>query len=191
MGSTQTRLMLAFSGVMAVAAIVTARRTRQTQSAEPAKVLAGARLRAYDATSVEVAAHDECRTLAAPVSMTRLLAAGVAVGAMTGFFGVGGGFVIVPALVLLLGVPMSEAVGTSLLIIAINSAVAFGLKSRGVHLDWTIIAVFTAAAVVGATAGGRVAQRLDGVTLSRWFTRMVLIVAAYTAVRSMMGLLGA
>jgi len=67
-----------------------------------------------------------------------------AVGLLTGFFGVGGGFAVVPALVLVLGFTMPVAVGTSLLVIAINSASALVSRvGHGVDLDWTLLSVFT------------------------------------------------
>lgn len=179
-------LMLAFSGVMVAAAVVTGRRNRVTSA--PAAV--GTVREAFVGSSGESAVAVLARPEAPPVQMSRVLVAGVAVGLMTGFFGVGGGFVIVPALVIGLGLPMTEAVGTSLLIIAINSAVAFGLKARGVHLDWPLVSTFTAAAVAGAVVGGRVSRRFDSATLSRWFVRMVVCVAIYTAARSLSGLLG-
>ena len=76
----------------------------------------------------------------------------------------GGGFVIVPALVLALGFEMPAAVGTSLLVIAINSAAALAVRLGGhVHLDWPLLGVFTAAALAGALAGNRVASRVDAV----------------------------
>ena len=71
----------------------------------------------------------------------KIVAAATAVGLLTGFFGVGGGFVIVPALVLALGFEMPAAVGTSLLVIAINSAASLAARFGGhVHLDWPLLA---------------------------------------------------
>ena len=108
-----------------------------------------------------------------------------AVGLLTGFFGVGGGFVVVPALVLALGFTMPMAVGTSLLVIAINSTSA--LLSRagdGVHLDWVLIGVFTLAAIVGSLLGGRLATRVRPQRLTAAFTMLLVAVGLYTAVRS-------
>jgi uncharacterized protein len=204
-------LMLAFSGVMVAAAVVTARRNRSMAAAK--SVIAAIEHRADPLPVNEFAAEFEpefthsallaedgpatagvavlIQTEAAtvPANRLRVVGAGLMVGLMTGFFGVGGGFVIVPALVLLLGLAMTEAVGTSLLIIAINSAVAFGMKAKGVHLDWPVVGMFSFAAVVGATVGGRVSRRFDSATLSRWFVRMVICVAIYTATRSVTALI--
>lgn len=109
------------------------------------------------------------------------------VGLLTGFFGVGGGFALVPALVLALGFPMRVAVGTSLLVIAVNSATALTARvtTSGGELDWTLIGTFTAAAVVGSLVGGRVASRAQPRTLTIAFAVLLLAVAVYTGVRSL------
>jgi uncharacterized protein len=115
-----------------------------------------------------------------------IIAAATGLGLLTGFFGVGGGFVIVPALVLLLGFDMPAAVGTSLLVIAINSAAALVARLGGpVSLDWTLLAVFTAAALAGVLAGNRVASRVDASRLSTAFTVLLIAVAAYLLARSL------
>ena len=96
----------------------------------------------------------------------KIIAAATGVGLLTGFFGVGGGFVIVPALVLALGFDMPAAVGTSLLVIAINSA----------------------AALAGALGGNRLASRVDPARLGTAFTVLLIAVAAYSLARSLPGL---
>ena len=117
--------------------------------------------------------------------VVRLLAAATGVGLLTGFFGVGGGFVIVPALVLALRFPMPEAIGTSLLVIAINSATALAARLGGhVHLDWPLLAEFAAAAIAGSLIGNRVASRVHPARLTRAFTVLLVAVAVYTAARS-------
>jgi uncharacterized membrane protein YfcA len=115
----------------------------------------------------------------------KVLVTATAVGLLTGFFGVGGGFAVVPALVLSLGFSMPVAVGTSLLVISINSASALAARfGTGIDLDWPLIAAFTAAAIVGSLLGGRVASRVRPVTLTRAFTVLLVLVAVYTAARS-------
>ena len=97
----------------------------------------------------------------------------------------GGGFVIVPALVLALSFDMPVAVGTSLLVIAINSAAALAARPGGhVHLDWPLLGVLTAAAL----AGNRVASRVDASRLTAAFTILLIAVAAYSLTRSLPGL---
>lgn len=115
----------------------------------------------------------------------KVLVTASAVGLLTGFFGVGGGFAVVPALVLALGFTMPVAVGTSLLVIAINSASALVSRlGQGTQLDWTLIGIFTAAAVIGSLLGGRVTSRVNPRQLSQVFALLLVAVALYTAARS-------
>jgi uncharacterized protein len=115
----------------------------------------------------------------------KIVAAATTVGLLTGFFGVGGGFVIVPALVLALGYEMPVAVGTSLLVIAINSAAALGARfGSHVHLDWRLLAAFTLAALVGAFAGNRVTSWGNASRLTAAFTILLVAVALYCLGRS-------
>jgi uncharacterized membrane protein YfcA len=121
----------------------------------------------------------------------KVLIAAVAVGLMTGFFGVGGGFLVVPALVLALDFPMPVAVGTSLLVIAINSATSLVARAgTGIDIDWTIIGVFTAAAVIGSLLGARIATRARPETLRIAFSVLIIAVGLYTAARSIPALFG-
>lgn len=112
---------------------------------------------------------------------------GLLVGFLTGFFGAGGGFVIVPALVLVLGLPMPTAVGTSLLIIAINSAASLATRAGHAHFEWPIILPFTIAAMAASLAGKKIADRLSGTVSTRAFAVLILAVAGYTAARTLLG----
>ena len=115
----------------------------------------------------------------------------VVVGVLTGFLGVGGGFLVVPALVLALSLNMPVAVGTSLLVIAVNSAAALVVRlGAGVSMDWTPVLVLTAAAMVGSLLGARVADRIPARTLGLAFAVLLIAVAGYTAVESAPALLG-
>lgn len=108
-------------------------------------------------------------------------------GVLTGFFGVGGGFAIVPALTIVLGLPMGLAVGTSLLVIGLNSATGvLGRLGTPLDLDWVLIAVFTAAAVVGSLVGERASRRLDSGVLQRAFAVMLALVAVYTGINNVL-----
>jgi uncharacterized membrane protein YfcA len=116
----------------------------------------------------------------------KVLVTGVAVGILTGFLGVGGGFLVVPALVLALGLPMSAAVGTSLLVIAVNSLAAFGVRmAHGVTLDWPPLVMLTVAAVVGSVVGRAMAGRVDARRLSFGFVGLLVVVGGYTAVATL------
>ena len=121
--------------------------------------------------------------------LPRTLAGGVVVGFLTGLLGVGGGFLIIPVLVLALGLPMNTAIGTSLVIVAVNSAAGFVAHAGGAPLDVPVTVAFTATAVVAALAAGRVAVRLDTTRLRRWFAYLVLAVAAGILVQIAAGLL--
>jgi uncharacterized protein len=165
-------LLLAFSGLMLVASWRMWRSTHSA-SAKPAPAASGA---VVTAQRVDVAI------------VAKVLAAGTAVGFLTGFFGVGGGFVIVPALVLVLRFPMPEAVGTSLLIIAVNSAFALSQRVGSTGIEWGVAVPFLVAGLLGVGAGKRLADRLPATTLSRWFVALLVAVAAYTASRSALAL---
>jgi len=116
--------------------------------------------------------------------LPKALASGSIVGFLTGLFGVGGGFLIVPALVLLLGLPMAVAVGTSLVVVAVNSAAGFVSHAGDAELDYRLAAAFTLAAVVGSLLSSRVASRLPADTVRRWFAYLVLAVAAFVLVQA-------
>ena len=123
--------------------------------------------------------------------VAKVVLTATAVGLLTGFFGVGGGFALVPALVLALDYPIPVAVGTSLLVIAVNSATALAgrLGASTFHLDWGLIGVFAAAAVAGSLVGGRIASRVDPTHLTRAFAALLVLVAVYTAARSLPALI--
>ena len=101
------------------------------------------------------------------------IGSGVVVGFLTGMFGVGGGFLIIPALVLLLGLPMATAVGTSLAIIVLNSIAGFLAHAGDVELDYRIVGAFTVAAITGSVVAGRFATRLPADKMRRWFAYLV------------------
>ncbi|MGE2717710.1 sulfite exporter TauE/SafE family protein [Mycolicibacterium litorale] len=115
----------------------------------------------------------------------RSLGAGLLVGVLTGLFGVGGGFLIIPALVVLLGVEMSTAIGTSLLIIVANSVAGTASHLTGVDIDWSSTAAFVAAAMIASLIAGQVGTRIDTARLQRWFAYLVFAVAAYVLVQTL------
>ena len=117
-----------------------------------------------------------------------VLGAGLIVGTMTGFFGVGGGFLIVPALVLVLGFPMRLAVGTSLAIIAINSAAGVVAHLGSGGIDLRLAALFIVGGLAGSALGSRAAGRADETQLSRGFAALVVLVGLYLIIRNGMAL---
>jgi uncharacterized membrane protein YfcA len=151
-------LLLAFAVVMLVSAYAMLRGARGRRSA-----------------AAEIAPSD--RTAA-------IIATGVGIGVLTGLFGVGGGFVILPALVLLLGLPMPVAVGTSLLVVALTSASALAAHLATGGIDWAVAGSFAAAAIVGALAGSRLGRRLSSERLTHIFAVLVIVVACVLIVRN-------
>ena len=115
--------------------------------------------------------------LSAAALRLRITIQGLILGGLMGFVGAGGGFIIVPVLIGLLGFNMLQAVGTSLSIISINSLIAFvvGIQS-GSHIDYPIIITLTALALLGSWIGKRIATHLNEVTLKQGFAFMVFIV---------------
>jgi len=83
---------------------------------------------------------------------------------------------------------MPQAIGTSLLVIAINSAVALAARLATTSIDWKITVPFTVAAVAGVLTGGKIADRLDPERSLRWFAALLVTVAAYTALRAVSAL---
>ena len=166
----QDVLLLAFSGLMLLAA-------------------AGMLIRRRDDSS---AVDEEDRPAAAAPGRagrwSRLIAAGLVIGFLTGFLGVGGGFVIVPALVLALRFPMPRAIGTSLLVIALNAVVALAARAGAGSFDWEVIVPFTVAAVAASLGGTLLAERLPARRLTRGFGVLLVLVAVYVGVRAVLGL---
>ncbi len=115
----------------------------------------------------------------------QLVAAGLVIGFLTGFLGVGGGFVIVPVLVVALGLAMPAAVGTSLLVIALNSGVALLARAGQGGFVGEVIVPFTLTAVAGSLLGERISDRLPAVILTRAFAVLLVLVAGYVAVRAL------
>jgi uncharacterized membrane protein YfcA len=126
----------------------------------------------------------ECRPL-------RCLGVGVAVGWLTGFLGVGGGFLILPALVLFAGLEMKPAVGTSLAIIAVNCIGGLIGQLRYVNLDWQLTLGFLLAAITGMFAGSALAKQLSAAVLRRGFACCVVLLGIVLVARNGMALAGA
>ena len=116
-----------------------------------------------------------------------VVAGGSAVGLLSGLVGVGGGFLIVPALVLLAGVPMASAVGTSLAVITLNSFTGFAkylrvLDAQGLDLDWPVLLAVAAVGIVGSFAGHRLGRRLPQATLRKAFGVLLVVMGIFIAV---------
>jgi uncharacterized membrane protein YfcA len=108
-----------------------------------------------------------------------VIADGIVVGLVTGLVGAGGGFLVVPALALLGGLPMPVAVGTSLLVIAMKSVAGLAGYLSTVHIDWPLAAAVTAAAIAGSLAGGRLAGKIPEVMLRKGFGWFVAVMGVF------------
>jgi uncharacterized membrane protein YfcA len=117
-------------------------------------------------------------------SVARVLTAGIGVGVLTGFFGVGGGFLVVPTLVLFAGLPMTDAVGTSVAVIAFNCAGGFaGRFSADAPIHWLSTLEFSLVAIAGSFAGAFLVSRIPVMMLRRLFGVFVLAVAVFMIAR--------
>ena len=114
---------------------------------------------------------------------------GLGVGTLTGFLGVGGGFLLVPAMVVFARLPLKVPVGTSLAVIAANSFAGLAGHWRHTHLDWSLTGAFLAAAVLGMAAGLPLASRVPVRQLNRAFAWFVLAVAGFVIAKNCQALL--
>ncbi len=186
-GAVPARLLLAsFVVLMVVAAVATWRRSAAAvQASAPARLgVAPAAIAGPGRGSVRSRVRALLPASCPLVDAGPFVVAAVGVGLLTGFFGVGGGFLIVPALVLVAGLPMSVAIGTSLPVIAINSATALAARmGSGVHVDPAITLLFTAGALVAGLLGGSLSARLPAATLGRGFALVVVGLAAFLSLQ--------
>ncbi|MBL0308449.1 MAG: sulfite exporter TauE/SafE family protein [Bacteroidetes bacterium] len=104
---------------------------------------------------------------------------GIMVGTVTGSVGVGGGFLIIPALVILIRLPMKEAIGTSLAIIAANSLIGFTGDLAHRSMDWVLLLSITAIAVLGIIVGDALSKKVDGLKLKKGFGWFILVMGVY------------
>jgi uncharacterized protein len=110
---------------------------------------------------------------------------GIVVGMLTGLVGAGGGFLIIPALVILSKLPMKQAVGTSLLIIAAKSLIGFTGDLGNITIDWVLILTVTGLAVIGIFIGNSMSKKIDGTKLKKGFGWFVLIMGIYILVKEL------
>jgi uncharacterized membrane protein YfcA len=133
--------------------------------------------------AISMMRHDDVKATDHPINSQdktlSLLIPGLLIGLITGLLGAGGGFLIIPALVLLIHLPMKTAVGTSLLIIAINSLFGFVFSLGQFTLNWTLLLSFSALAIAGVFAGSQLAIRMDSNSLKKWFGWFVLTMSLY------------
>jgi uncharacterized membrane protein YfcA len=131
----------------------------------------------------EEQATDEPRVFNYPM----ILLEGAVVGVLTGLVGAGGGFLIIPALVMLSKLPMKQAVGTSLLIIAAKSLIGFSgdVMENAAQMDWTLLSIVTSLAVVGIFVGNQLSKKIDGAALKKGFGWFVLVMGIYIIIKEL------
>ena len=112
-----------------------------------------------------------------------ILVEGLVVGVLTGLVGAGGGFLIIPALVILSKLPMKEAVGTSLAIIAAKSLIGFFEEGENTIIDWTFLSYVTVFAIIGIFGGVALSKKIDGEKLKPAFGWFVLVMGIYIIIK--------
>jgi len=149
-------LMLAFAAIMVIAGIRMLARTKETDG------------------SCSIGPTRAFRTCA-----PKAVGVGLLVGFLTGLLGVGGGFLITPALTLFLGLRMKQAVGSSLAIIVINSTAGFGAHAAGFTIEWPTVLGFAVPAILGSLFAARLARRLQDKHIRVSFAMLIFVVAAW------------
>ncbi len=174
-------LMLVVGGVMAAREVCAHRAVGERES-DPDTGVRSARRHQLDDPIIALSPTFACQC---PRALKVLITATI-VGLLTGFLGVGGGFLVVPALLLALALPMEYAAGTSLVVITLTSAAALAVRTGvGSAPDWALVVVLTAVSAIGGFLGAKLADRVDTNRLTAAFTVFVLAVAVYTAVRAL------
>ena len=169
-----TVLMALFAVLLLVVAVVMAKKYLRPSPAAPRSVPA-------------MFEREPFRINWAQVGLVAATATGV--GLLTGFFGVGGGFAIVPALVIALGFTMQQAVATSLLVIVLNSLVALATRlTVAIDVDWSLIGWFSVLAAAGAILGGKLGRRLPARTLGLGFAALLGVTSVAILAQSLLTL---
>jgi uncharacterized membrane protein YfcA len=182
-------LLLAFAALTIVAAAAMLLNNASQRSPDnPDETESGPATSGSGRTGTAVETRPDTRRGQLIATTSKVVVCGTAVGFLTGFLGVGGGCLVVPALVIVLRMPMALAVGTSLLIIALNSISSVASRIGVRHLDWHVIAPFTIAALVGAIIGKRVADKLSGDAMTTSFAVMLVAVGPFVGIQSLIAL---
>ena len=190
----QSAVLVTFAVVTVVAAVAMLFESRGPGTEKCADVPDGAERPAATpgrSTGTAVAVRPAVARRRSLIRIGTIVGCGAAVGFLTGFLGVGGGFLVLPVLVIALRMPITAAIGTSLLIIVLNASAAlasrFGDSAVDWAVDWAVVVPFTLASVVGTLLGRRVADRLSGAALTRIFALLLLLVGIFVGVESLLG----
>jgi uncharacterized membrane protein YfcA len=132
------------------------------------------------AASVSMIRKNEVSTITGKTNFMQLGIIGFFIGIVTGFLGAGGGFLIIPALLFFAKLPMKQAIGTSLLIIFINSSIGFGGDLYiGTPIDYGFLLIISSIAFIGMLIGTQLSKRIDGAKLKPIFGWFVLVMGIY------------
>lgn len=133
------------------------------------------------ASSFSMIKNDAAReqTAVHKAGYTKIALCGIAVGMVTGLLGAGGGFLLIPALTVLLRLPIKKAIGTSLVIITINSLVGFADDVTHHEMDWPLLLKITVMSVIGILIGTMMGRKIDGRILKKGFGWFVLLMGIY------------
>lgn len=175
-GNTDIRVALAFGAVAMCGAFMGTRLEHLLTGAEQLAIL-GLVMVAASLSMLRGRPEADASLPRRPLPL--ILAAALAVGTLTGLIGIGGGFLVVPALVLLARTPMKQAVGTSLLVIAMNSASGFAGYLGRVEIPWGFLAAFTTISAAGILAGTRLVRHVSQRQLRRAFAYFLLAMAVF------------
>ncbi len=179
-------LLLAFSALVIFVAVRMYRSAGSPKNAAVESLVGGDDRVGLGGTDTLVAARERTSLDLSPSALTKLALAATAVGFLTGLFGVGGGFAVVPALTLLLGFGAKEAIGTSLVVISVNATIALGMRAGDLGFDWAVVLPFLVTVTTGVLIGTRVARRIEAAKLTRSFAYMLGGVAVYTALSTVL-----
>ena len=175
-GTLNWKVALIFGGAGMATAFIAA---RLSQFFPPTTLLIAFAVLMLLVGGIMILRKSNTREVFEPRSLVMTLVAGAGVGLLTGFLGVGGGFLIVPALVMLVGMPMRVAVGTSLIVIVMNSVAGLLGHLGGVALDWQLIAIFAVAGIVGTFVGAKLTRVIQQDRLRQIFAIFVIVLACY------------
>jgi uncharacterized protein len=130
--------------------------------------------------------REKQETVKSNKSILKLSIYGIGIGLVTGFLGAGGGFLLIPALVLMLHLPMKKAVGTSLLIIALNSLIGFLADAGNNNINWGLLISVSAIAIGGVFIGGMLGKKIQAEKLKKGFGWFVLMMGIYIIIREIL-----
>lgn len=165
-------LLLAFAALILSAAFFMLRRTPEPATAPPSSTPARS-----------PPAHRRFATQTATI-----LGVGAVAGLATGLFGIGGGFLVVPALVAVLDWPMPTAIGTSLVVIVVNAAASLWVRTATSTFDWKVIIPVSVTAIIGTLLGKSASDSVSHTFLARTFAVLLVAIAIYTATTSVVAL---